>query len=149
MSANTQPQFTAIGDIASCLVTTALTTNDGSTGTIGTNIFLGFTAGANGSYVEYARVQAVASVQGTSAAATCLRCFISSITSGGCSTSNTFFWAEVALPAIVADSASTAAIPYDIMLGFRLPAGWSLLFSTGTAANANTAWRVTTVGGDY
>jgi hypothetical protein len=30
-----------------------------------------------------------------------------------------------------------------------LPAGWALLFSTGTANSSNTSWRVTTIGGDY
>jgi hypothetical protein len=149
VSGNAQPQFTAQGDIASCLLTTAFTTSDGSTGSIGTAILILFTAGSNGSYVEFVRVIPVASSASTAAAATCIRIFVSSISTGSCSTTNTFLVAELAIPALTADSPTAATNWFDIPLGFRLPAGWTLLAATGTAANANTGYRCTAFGGDY
>ncbi len=151
MSGNAQPQFTRQGNIGSVLFGgAALTTSDGSSGTIGTNIFLAFTADAtNGSYVEAIRIMAVASAAATATAATVVRVYISSITSGSTTTANTFLIGELALPAITADQTTTATNWYDLPLGFRLPAGYTILVSSHIVNNANTSLRATVFGGDY
>jgi hypothetical protein len=150
MPGNAVPQFTRIGNIASALLTAALTTSDGSGGTIGTNISVVFTADAtNGSYVESVRIAIVASAASTAAAGTTIRIYVSSIASGSTTTANTFLITEVAVPAVTADQATTATNVFDVALGFRLPAGYTILASTHVAANANTGYRVTSFGGDY
>lgn len=150
MSGNQQPQFTKQGNIGSALVDAANTNNDG-TGNITTpTMYICFTADAtNGSYVEFARVMVVASAAATAGAATVIRLYYSTITSGATSNANTFLIAELAIPSITADQTTTATNWFDIALGFRLPAGSVLLASTHMAANANTHNRVTVFGGDY
>jgi hypothetical protein len=151
MAGNAQPQFTAVGDIQSVLFGgTALTTSDGSSGTIGTSMQIAFTSSStNGSYVEAIRILAVASTAATATAATVVRIYISSISTGSTSTSNTWLIAELALPAITADQTTTATNWYDVPLGFRLPASYTILVSSHIVNNANTNLRALVIGGDY
>jgi hypothetical protein len=144
------PQFTATGDIQSTLFGgTALTTSDGSGGTIGTSMQIAFTSQSNGSYVEAIRILAVASVATTATAATVVRVYVSELTSGSTSTANTWLIAELALPAITADQSTTATNWYDLPLGFRLNAGYTILVSSHVVNNANTNLRAVVFGGDY
>ncbi len=150
MGGNAQPQYTRQGNTGSVLVTAARSTSDGSGGTIGTDMFLAFTADAtNGSYVEAAIIYAVASAAATATNATVIRIYISSITSGSTTTANTFLIAEIPIASQTADQAAAAINGFPVPLGFRLPAGYTILASTGTANATNTAWRVTVIGGDY
>jgi hypothetical protein len=149
MSGNAQPQFTKQGNIGATDVTTARTLSDG-TGTIGTNLWLAFTADAtNGSYVEFARIMGVGSVAATATVATVIRLYVSSLASGATATTNTHLIAEVALPIITTDQTVTATNAFDVALGFRLPAGWTILASTHIVNAASTTWRVIVFGGDY
>jgi|SRR5580698_8748180 hypothetical protein len=151
MSGNSQPQFCRQGDISSVLFGgTALTTSDGSSGTIGTTMQIAFTADAtNGSYVEVIRFLAVASVAATATAATTVRVYVSTIATGSTTTSNTWLIAEIALPIITADQSTTATNWYDIPLGFRLPAGYTILCSSHIINATNTSLRAVVFGGDY
>lgn len=148
MPANSIPRFTKIGDIASVLVTAANTSSQGG-GTIGTDIFKAFTAdNTNGSFVERVRWMPTATAA-TTTTATVGRVFLSSVSSGATTSANTYLIAEVTLPAIAADNASTAVQPLDVPLGLALPAGWTVLVTTHAAPAANTAWRAVVFGGDY
>jgi len=150
MSGNATPMFTRQANIGAANVTAANTTSDGSGGTIGTNIYSVLAADlTNGSYVEFVRIMVVASAAATATVATVIRIYVSSQQSGATTTANTHLIAEIAIPASTADQTTTANNWYDVPLGFRLPAGWALLASTHIVANANTAWRVTAIGGDY
>jgi len=150
MPGNAVPQFTRQGNIGSALVNAANTNSDG-TGNIGTpTMYVVLTADAtNGSYVEFARINVVASAAATAGAATVIRLYVSSVGSGATTSANTFLVAEVAIPSITADQSTTATNWFDVPLGFRLPAGWFLLASTHVAAAANTGNRVTAYAGDY
>jgi hypothetical protein len=148
MAGNTQPQFTAVGNIGSCEVTAANTNSDG-TGNIGTpTIYVAFTAGANGSYVEFIRFMAVSTSAASSSTATVMRVYISSVSSGATSSANTYLIAEIALPVITADQTTIATNWYDAPLGFRLPATWTILVSSHVAQSTG-AIRATVIGGDY
>jgi hypothetical protein len=150
MSANVQPQFCAVANISSVLFGgAALTTSDGSSGTVGTNIFLAFTPGANGSYIEVIRIMAVASAAATATAATTVRIYISTVNTGSTTTSNTWLFNELALPAITADQTTTATNFYDVPCGFRIGSANYILISSHIVNNANTSLRATTFGGDY
>lgn len=53
MPANTSPIFSITPRVSSVRVSAAATVSDG-TATVGTNIYLAFTPGANGSYIQRA-----------------------------------------------------------------------------------------------
>lgn len=148
MAANSNPKFTKNGRVSSVLVT-ALNASSQGGGTVGTDIFLAFTADAtNGSFVERVRLIPTATTP-TTTTATVARVFVSTIASGATTSANTYLVAEITLPAIAADNASTAVIPFDISLGFALPANGTILVTNHAAPAANTAWRAVVIGGDY
>lgn len=147
MAGNTAPQFTEEGVIGSVLSTAANTSSTGS-GTIGVDMFLVVTAGPDGAVIEYVRVIPVATTP-TTTTATVGRLFASSQAAGPTTSANTFLLAEIALPAVGADNATTPIQPIDVPLNFRLPAGWTLLFSNHAAPAANSNWRATAIGGNY
>jgi hypothetical protein len=148
MAGNASPQFTKNGAIGSVLITAANTSSQGA-GTIGTDIFLVDTADAtNGSFVDTLRFIPTATAP-TTTTATVARVFLSSVPSGATTSANTFLVAEVTLPAIAADNATTAVFPFDVPLNLRVPAGWTILVTTHAAPAANSAWRALVIGGDY
>lgn len=151
MAGNSQPQFTAAGDIQSVLFGgTALTTSDGSSGTIGTTMQIAYTSSStNGSYVEALRIFPVSSVAAASTAATVARVYVSTVTSGSTSTTNTWLIAEIALASVTADQSTTAINWYDVPLGFRLNPSYTILVSSHVVNATNTNLRATVFGADY
>lgn len=149
MAANNDPIFSKIGAINAVAVTAANTSSQGG-GTVGTDIFKAFTADAtNGSFVREVRWSAAASAAGTATTATVGRVFVSSITSGSTTSSDTHLIAEVTLASQTADSTSAATFPVVVPLNFALPAGYTILVTTHAAPAANTHWKVVVFGGNY
>lgn len=148
MPANIDPIYTKDGDIESVLVTAANTSSQGG-GTIGTDIFLAFSGDdTNGSFVQRVRWIPTATAP-TSTTATVGRVFISSVDSGTTTSSNTYLFAEVTLPVVAADNATTAVIWFDIPFGIPLKAGQNILVTNHAAPAANTAWRAVVIAGNY
>ena len=149
MAANTEPIFSKNGKIGSVLVTAANTSSQGG-GTIGTDIFLAFTADAtNGSFIRQVRFIVTATTANTASTATVGRVFISSVTSGATTNANTFMIAEITLPSLTADSSTAGASYIDIPLGFPIPASYTILITNHAAPAANSAWRAVVIAGDY
>jgi hypothetical protein len=149
--ANKEPIYTLTPHVESCVPVLVCAGTDGvgfvvSGGTV--THYIAFTPGANGSYVKEARIK-IATTNGTTAvAATTIRFFISTVSSGATSSANTRMIAEVAIPTIT--PATTSASPdFIVPLNFALETGKYLLCCTGVVANANTYYMVTTFGGDY
>ena len=128
--------------------TTANTKNDG-TGTIGTDILLAYTAGANGAYIDRLRLHPVGSTAATATTATVGRVYLSTKTSGATTQDDTRLWQEVACPSQTTDQTTTQTIPIDIPMGIRMNAADTILFSMHHAAAANTAWEVIVLATDY
>lgn len=148
MSGNAQPQFTRQANVGSCLITAANTSSQGG-GTIATDTFVAFTADAtNGSFVDIVRFIPTATAA-TSTTATVARVYLSSVTTGTVTSANNFLIAEISLPVIAADNASAAVFSIDVPVGYRIPAGWTILVQCNAAPAASTAWRAVTFGGDY
>lgn len=148
MPANTDPIFTRQGLISSVLVTAANTSSQGD-GTIGTDIFVACTADAtNGSFIQRVRFIPVGTAP-TNTTATAGRVFISTVASGATTSANTWLWQEVVLPVTGADNATATAVFFEVILGFALPAGATILVTNHAAPAANTAWRAVVIGGDY
>lgn len=148
MAQNTLAGFTKAGKISSALLTAANTRSDGN-GTIGTDIFLVFTAGADGAFVEKIRLILTGTVAATSSGITVCRIFISTQAAGATTSANTYLYAEMALNAQSADSSTVAVSPLDVPLGFRLDPNLTILASVHAAPVANTAWRALAIAGDY
>lgn len=156
MSHNAVPAFTKNGALASTsggtapgvAITAANTRSDGN-GTIATDIFVAFTADAtNGSWVESIRFMPTGTAPVTTTG-TIGRIYVSSATSGAVTAATTTLIAEVLLTSIAADNASLPVNTIDMALGFRLPAGWTILVSTHAAPAATSGWKALVFGGDY
>jgi hypothetical protein len=148
MPANNDPIYSRLGDIQAVAVTAANTSSQGG-GTIGTDIFLAFQADAtNGGYVREIRFSLAESTISTASTGTVGRVFVSSVSSGATTSSNTHLICEVAL-ATQTPSSTVAAVPICVPLNFALPAGWTILVTNHAAPAANTHWKAVTFGGKY
>lgn len=135
MPANTSPIFPLTPNLAWATVTTANTAKDG-TGTVATV----YTAGANGSRVDYLKVRAL----GTNVA-TVIRVFINNGSTNATAANNTLIMDQT----IAATTNSETAQLADniIQLDLSLPAGYKINVTIGTTVAAGL--QVTGVGGDY
>lgn len=145
MPANTSPIFTVTPDVQSVaqnnsgLVVgpTANTALDGS-GTL----YLGFIAGANGSYVQKIRFRPVGSP-----AATVARVFISS--SSTTSATNTWLFDEITLPATTLSQTAASSV-FELPLNIALNANYRIYVTFGTSTGSTgTGYSVVTIAGDY
>jgi hypothetical protein len=151
MPANTSPIYTTTPKVSGTRITAAQTNSVGS-GTIGTDIFLAFSAGANGSYVQRVRFTLGGATANTASTACVLRVYLSSQGTGATNSTNTALVQEVSAAAQTPNVVTTltgATYPIDIPLNFAIPTGYYILVGASAVAGANTVWTVTTYGGDY
>lgn len=150
MAGNTDPIYSKVGKISGVEVTAANTKSDGA-GTIGTDIFLAFTADAtNGSFVRDIKTFLTATTAATATTATVVRYFASSATSGATTASNTHPLGEFAVASQSADNSGTATFPVAVItLNLPLPAGWTILVTNHAAPAANTKLKTVVFAGDY
>ena len=127
---------------------TANTRNDG-VGTVGTDIMLAYTAGANGAFIDRIRLYPVGLVAATATTATVGRIYFSTVSSGATTATNTKLWQEVNLPTQTTAQTTTATVPVDIPVGVRIKASDTVLFSMHHAAAANTGWQCQVIATDY
>jgi hypothetical protein len=137
MAANTSPIFTLTPDIQWAIsATTANTTKTLVAGTI----FLCFSAGTNGSFVQRIRFRTL----GTNAA-TVARVWINNGGTTATATNNTL-WDEISLPS-TSVSETGAQSNYELPLNFALPPNYTIYLTLGTAVAAG--WDAIVIGGDY
>ena len=151
MPANFNPIYTLTPNVGFAkITTTAANVKSDGTGTIGTDMFLAFTAGANGSFVQRARFNAIASAAAVNTVATTLRVFLSSVNTGTPTSANTSLLAEISAPGTLSAANSTNAVLfYDIPLNIAIPTGRYILISQHVAQTTNQQWQGTIFGGDY
>lgn len=150
MAQNIDPIYSRKGNINGVLFGNSANTKSNGSGTIGTDIYLAFTAdGVNGSWVSRIRFSPAAGVAATATGATVIRTFVSNKTVGATSPADTWLFQEVAAPAQTADQTATATNFIEVPLNFALPPSGSILVSSHAANSANTSWIATTFGGDY
>lgn len=149
MTANTSPIYPLTPNVSGVNVTAANTKSDGA-GTIGTDLFKAFTAGANGSWITKVRVQPTATAASTATTQTVVRFFLSSLTSGTTAPgTDTWPLGELPLAAQTADSPTVGQIGVEYTLNVAIPAGYTLLAATHHAPATNTGQSVVVFGGDY
>ena len=152
MPANTSPIFALTPNIGDVKITTtaALVRSDGSAANaIGTDQFLAFTAGANGSYVQRVRFIPVSSAAAVNSVATTLRVFLSSVNTGTPTAANTSLLAEISVPIISTANSTNAVTYYEIPLNIAVPTAHYILVSQHIAQTTNQSWQAIVFGGDY
>ena len=152
MPANTQPIFSLTPNVGTVKITTtaALVRSDGSAANaIGTDQFLAFTSGANGSFIQRVRFNTVASAAAVNSVATTLRVYLSTVNTGTPTASNTSLLAEISVPIISASNSTNATSFYEIPLNIAVPTGRYILVSQHIAQTTNQSWQATVFGGDY
>ncbi len=150
MPANTNPLFSLTPNVSSVnLTTTAANTSSAGGGTVGTDIFKVFTAGANGSFVQKIRFMSVASAANTTGVATTLRIFWSTVGSSTTATGDTHCIGEISVPAIASDNSTNATNYYDFVLNQGIPASSFIHVTQHVAQTTNQNWVATCFGGDY
>lgn len=152
MPANTNPIYSLTPNIGEVKITqsSALVRSDGSAvNAIGTDQFLAFTTGANGSFVQRVRFIPVASAATVNSVATTLRVFLSSINTGTPTASDTHLLAEISVPIISTANSTSAVTYYEKPLNIAIPSGHYILVSQHIAQTANQSWQAMVFGGDY
>jgi hypothetical protein len=154
MAANLNPVFpltpqTTVGQ----LLVSAATANNFYSGTdaIGGNLVSLFTAGVNGSRVDFIRVKysstASAAPSGTTNS-TVMHVFINNAGANTTASNNTFITDFVVPSVLMSNTILNGEI--TVPLGISLPAGYRILVNSQAANGAtNGAWAITAIGGDY
>jgi hypothetical protein len=138
MAANTSPIFSIAGEAQWVTATEANNVGNITGGTI----YLTFTAGTNGSYVQKIRFRHT----GANAAAVVARVFINNGGATGTAANNTLF-DEITIAANATFTTNAASINYELPLGFAIPTGYRIYVTLGAAAAGGIACTV--IGGDY
>ena len=148
---NTAPIFTGTPDVNFARITAAQNNSQG-TGTIGTDIFLAFSAGASGRYLQKVRFTLTGATANTASTAAVLRIYLSTVNTGSTTSSNTYLIQEVTAASQTPNVITTltgATYPIDVPLNFAIPSGQYLLVGASAVTSANTVWVASTFGGDY
>lgn len=149
MTANTAPIFSVAPDIQAIgpIIAVASVLYNAS-GTIGTDVYLVYTAPTNGGFVQRVRFKYVANAT-TASNACVVKLFISSATSGAVTDANSWFYDEIALPATGTLTTTAGNATYDIPFGFGIPAGYTILAKITVAQPTSCGWMATAIAGHY
>lgn len=147
------PQTPNVGALNAVLSTAMTNTKayDG-TETAGTAMVLAYTAGANGSRVDFAKIK-LASTNGATASgtsnATLVRFWLNN-GSANTTAGNNIFLDEIAIPATAVTALATAATTtYLLPINYAIPAGYRIYAGTTVAAGGtNIGLAVQVVGAD-
>lgn len=152
MPANTNPIYSLTPNVGSVKISTtsALVRSDGSAANaIGTDQFLAFTSGANGSFIQRVRFIPVASAAAVTSVATTLRVFLSTVNTGTPTAANTQLLAEISVPAISVSNSTNAVTYYEIPLNVAIASSNYILVSQHVAQTTNQSWQAIVFGGNY
>jgi hypothetical protein len=152
MPANTAPIFTVTPNVSWVKIPTtyACVKSDGVSAGSGIDIMmLAFTAGANGSYVDFVRFYPSASAS-VNTVACVLRAFLSTVAAPGATTqADTQLIGEFQVTIQAAGSTTNQAGFFDIPCKFQIPTGTYIHVTQSVAQTTNANWTATVFGGDY
>lgn len=150
MAANTDPVYSIAGSIQSpaALIRVAATTPQDGSGTIGTDVYKIWQADTNGGFCEKVRFKYAGS--GTTASIACvIRLYLSSQSTGAVTDANCWLFDEITIPTTGAISQTASLPPYEVPVGFALPAGFTILAKVSVAQPANHGFIGIGIGGKY
>lgn len=148
MAKNNDPIYPKTPKVRGVAITAANTRSDG-VGTIGTDIFLIGTVGAEAAFLRFIELWPTASVAGTSTTATVARAFLSTVSSGATTAANTHPCGEQQLGSQSAANSTTPVSPVVIPINKQVEANMSVLITNHAAPAANTAWKAVAYWGEY
>lgn len=147
---NTAPIFTGTPRVGiTSIQQTSTNVNSSAPGTIGTNSFLLFTPGTNGSYLQKIRFQFTSGTNTVSSVATVFKVYLSTVNTGTPTVSQVGLIADIQAPAQTVTTTATSAYPIEVPLNVAIPSGYFVLVGQTVAQNSNSAWVATAFGGDY
>lgn len=150
MAANTSPIWTLTPNIGATDITnTVANVNTTAPGTVGTNCFLAFTSGVDGSYLQKVRFNFVSTTGVISSNATTLQIYLSSINAGATSSANTDLITQVQAAAQTVSAVTTSPYLIEIPLNFAIPASRYILVTQSVAQATNSNWQAMVFGGNY
>jgi hypothetical protein len=150
MPANTSPIWTLTPNVGFAdITTTTANVNTAAPGTIGTNCFLAFTSGADGSYLQKIRFSFVSTTSVISSVATTLQVYLSTINTGATSAANTDLITQVQAAAQTVSAVTTAPYQIEIPLNFAIPTTRYILVTQSVAQTTNANWQAMVIGGNY
>lgn len=150
MAANTSPIWTLTPNVSGVdIATTTANVNTVAPGTIGTNCFLAFTSGADGSYLQKIRFSFVSTTGVISSVATTLQVYLSTINTGATTSANTDLIAQVQAPAQTVSAVTTTPYVIEIPLNYAIPTSRYILVTQSVAQNTNSNWQGIVIGGNY
>ena len=149
MAQNTAPIFGLTPDLQGVnITTTAAQTGSAGIAAIGTGLFLAFTSGASGSYVQKIRFMSVATTP-TTGNPTVLRAYYSTVNTGTPTVGQTFLLGEISVGALASANATNATNFYELPLNFAMPANKYILVSQHAVQAANQNWQAFVIASDY
>lgn len=150
MAANTSPIWTLTPNIGATDITnTVANVNTTAPGTVGTNCFLAFSSGVDGSYLQKIRFNFVSTTGVISSTATTLQVYLSSINTGATSSANTDLITQVQAAAQTVSAVTTSPYLIEIPLNFAIPASRYILVTQSVAQATNANWQAMVFGGNY
>jgi hypothetical protein len=150
MAANTSPIWTLTPNVSHAdILTTAANVNTAAPGTIGTDCFVAFTSGADGSYLQKIRFSFVSTTGVISSIAATLQVYSSTVNTGATTAANTDLLAMIQTSVQTVSQVTTAPYPIEIPFNFAIPANRYILVAQSVAQNTNANWQALVIGGNY
>lgn len=153
MAGNTSPIFPAVPNIGFKRIptTNAQVKSDGvSAGSSADQMYKVFTAGANGSKLDFIRFWSVANAV-TTGVATIVRAYLSTVSTptSGTTDTDTFLIGELSLPAQSSANSTNPVNYYDMNLNLNIPTGYFVHVSQHVAQTTNQGIQAQAFGGDF
>jgi hypothetical protein len=147
---NFNPIYVLTPNVGSTKIpTTAALVRSNGSGSIGTDMFLVWSAGVSGSLLQSIRFQSVANAAAVNSVATTLRTFVGNADTGDMTTASCYLLAEISVPLTSTANSTNATNYYDIPINRALPSGSYILVSQHVAQTTNQYWQATAFGGNY
>lgn len=145
---NTAPIFSGVGKVGITTIGATPTNLNSQSPVIGTNVFVAFSSGSSGSYVQKVRFQYTSTSNTINSVATVFKIYYSTVNTGTPTATQIALIADIQAPAQTVTT-STSAYPIEVPLNFAMPASTYLLVGQTIAQTAGSGYSVTVYGGDY
>lgn len=145
---NTAPIFSGVGKVGITTIGATPTNLNSQSPAIGTNVFVAFSSGSSGSYVQKVRFQYTSTSNAINSVATVFKIYYSTVNTGTPTATQIALIADIQAPAQTVTT-STSAYPIEVPLNFAMPASTYILVGQTIAQTAGSGYSVTVYGGDY
>ena len=145
---NTAPIFSGVGKVGITTIGQGTSNLNSQSPVIGTNVFVAFSSGSSGSYVQKVRFQYTSTTSAINSVATVFKIYYSTVNTGTPTVTQIALIADIQAPAQTVTT-STSTYPIEVPLNFAMPASTYLLVGQTIAQTAGSGYSVTVYGGDY